>query len=280
MSTIRPHRTYSTSVLPPNRNAITAITDKVKYWTNYGGTLGYLAAGTTKDYAFKELGGASFTFELGTAFNQDCTTFENTINPNNQKPLMHLAKISRAPYSMSQGPDITRLNVTEYNGNLTITAIASDSAWSKANVVTAQQAVSEIQAWVNIHPYALSDLGSSGSVLVNGRVNIDVTSMNPGRYSVYVQAMDSAENRGPVTAVFFDKSISKRPTDSPSTSKPSLKRPTSLMPTPKPTTDKPTTRQPTTRRPTTNKPSTRKPTTRRPTTRRPTTSRPTTRKPT
>ncbi|KAL3810699.1 hypothetical protein ACHAXA_004645 [Cyclostephanos tholiformis] len=202
---ILPPWSYSTSVLPPNRNAITAITDKVKYWTNYGGNLGYLAAGTTKDYAFKELGAASFTFELGTKFYQDCTTFENTINPNNQKPLMHLAKISRAPYSMSQGPDITRLNVTEYNGNLTITAIASDSAWSKANVATAQQSVAEIRAWVDIHPHSLSNLDNTGSVLVNGRVNINVTSMTAGRYSVYVQAKDSAGYRGPVTAAFFNK---------------------------------------------------------------------------
>jgi hypothetical protein len=106
---------------------------------------------------------------------------------------------------MSQGPDVTNLNVTESNGQLIITAIASDSAWSKAYVATAQQAVREIRAWVNIHPHSLSDLDNSGSVLVNGTVNVDVSSYQAGRYSVYVQAKDSAGYRGPVTAAFFNK---------------------------------------------------------------------------
>ncbi len=106
---------------------------------------------------------------------------------------------------MSQGPDVTSLSATASNGNLTITAIASDSAWSKANVATARQSVTEIRAWVNIHPHSISDVGNTGSVLVNGRVSVNVTSMIAGRYSVYVQAKDSAGYRGPVTAVFFNK---------------------------------------------------------------------------
>ena len=106
---------------------------------------------------------------------------------------------------MSQGPDVTSLNVTVSNGNLTIRATASDSAWSKANVATAQQAVTEVRAWVNIHPHSLSDLSTPGYVLVNGRVSVNVTSMTAGRYSVYVQAKDSAGYRGPVTAAFFNK---------------------------------------------------------------------------
>ena len=85
---------------------------------------------------------------------------------------------------MNQAPDVTSLNVTESNGQLVITATSSDSAWSKAYVATAQQAVTEIRAWVNIHPHSLSDLDNSGSILVNGIVDVDVSSYQAGRYSL------------------------------------------------------------------------------------------------
>jgi hypothetical protein len=119
---------------------------------------------------------------------------------------MHLAKISKAPLSLSQGPDVTSVATTESSGTLTITASASDSAWSKAYVSTARQAVTEIRAWVDVHPHSLTDLTTTGTALVNGSVNVDVSTWTPGRYSIYVQAKDSDGYRGPVTAAYFIKS--------------------------------------------------------------------------
>jgi carboxypeptidase T len=197
------HRQYSTTVFPPNRAAITAISDKIQYFTNYANSIGYTAAGTTVDYAFKELGAASVTFELGTAFYQDCATFENTIWPLNQQPLMFLAKISRLPYTMGQAPDITSLSASVSAGDLTITATASDSAWSKNNVSTSQQAVTEIRAWVDAHPYSSNP--GTGTVLTNGSVNVNISGLTTGRHTVYTQATDSAGKRGPVTAIYFNK---------------------------------------------------------------------------
>jgi hypothetical protein len=52
-------------VLPPNRNALATIRDKVQYWNNYAGTIGYTAAGTMIDYVFKELGAAASPSSLG-----------------------------------------------------------------------------------------------------------------------------------------------------------------------------------------------------------------------
>lgn len=148
------------------------------------------------------------TFELGTAFYQACTTFENTIYPLNLKPLLYLAKISRAPFSMGRGPDITGLNVTESGGMLTITAAASDSAFSKANVPTARQTVTEIRAFVNVHPYSYpaSALDTNGYVLTNGMVTVNVAALTSTvRYAVYAIAKDSAGFRGPLTSVYFTK---------------------------------------------------------------------------
>ena len=172
---------YSTTVVPPNNNGLTAIRDKIQYWTDYEDSIGYSAAGTTNDYAYSHLGTAAYTFELGTEFYQDCATFESSIYPVNLKPLMHLAKISKAPLSLGQGPDVTSLS-TSYspaNDQLTIIAAASDSAWSKANVTTSQQIVTEIRAFVDIHPY--SSPTSSGSLLINGAVVVNVGVREVGR---------------------------------------------------------------------------------------------------
>jgi len=279
---------YSTTVIPPNNNGLTAISDKIQYWTNYAGSIGYTAAGTTADYAYSHLGTAAYTFELGTKFYQDCATFESTIYPVNLKPLMHLAKISKAPLSLGQGPDVTSLSAlySAANRNVTITAIASDSAWSKAKVATAQQSVTEIRAFVNIHPYAPD---SVGSLLVNGKAIVDVSSYQDGQHSVYVQAKDSDGYWGPVTATYFviDKPLTAHPSVNPTTASPTVNP--SHAPSFNPTTVSPTdnpshapSRQPTTASPTTRKPSAR-PTSRRPTarpTRRPSSARPTSRKPT
>ncbi|KAL3778972.1 hypothetical protein ACHAW5_006276 [Stephanodiscus triporus] len=190
---------HSTTVISPNRDAITAISDKIQYFTNYGTSLGYTSAGTTVDYAFKDLGTASATIELGTAFYQDCATFEEIIWPLIRQPLMFLAKISMAPYTMGKGPDVTALSASVFAEQLTITAAASDSAWSKNKVSTSQQAVTEIRAWVNVHPYSLNafDQNNTGYVLGNGSVTVNVSLLASGRHTVYVQAKDSADYRGP-----------------------------------------------------------------------------------
>jgi hypothetical protein len=214
------------NVKPPHNNGYTAIRDKIQYWNNYGSEV-WFNTGTSKDYAYNHLGTVAYTYELGTAFYQDCATFESLIYPINLKPLMHLAKISKAPLSLGQGPNVISL-ITSYSpatGNVTITAIASDSAWSKANVATAQQSVTEIRAFVNMHPHTPN---SAGFLLVNGQVIVDVSSYQDGRYSVYVQAKDSAGYRGPVTATYFVKSSTAQP----SSTKPTTASPTTRKPTP------------------------------------------------
>ena len=54
----------------------------------------YPTDGTTDDFGYGDLGVASYTFELGTNFFQDCSTFENTILPDNLQALVYAAKVS------------------------------------------------------------------------------------------------------------------------------------------------------------------------------------------
>ncbi|KAI2490337.1 metallocarboxypeptidase [Fragilaria crotonensis] len=195
----------------PNGNAagFGAITDKIQQFTKYGLNIGYLSSGASVDYSYGLLGAAGISFELGNTFYQDCTTFENTILPKNFKTLTYLAKITKAPFSMAKGPDVTKLTTT-MNGNiLTVVATASDSALSYGKIASSKQGVRNIRAFINTHPYSLPTMNASTAryVLKNGNATtIDVSSLASGSRNVlYVQATDTAGYRGPVTAAYFSR---------------------------------------------------------------------------
>ncbi|KAI2490339.1 metallocarboxypeptidase [Fragilaria crotonensis] len=195
-----------TSTITGNAVGFKAITDKYQFFTKYTTKLGYFASGCTVDYSYGMLGAAGTSVELGNAFYQDCSTFENTIFPKNLKPLTYLAKISKAPFSIAKGPDVTKLTTTVNGNTLSVIATASDSAWSYAKVSTSKQGVREVRGFINTHPYSLATITSStGHVLNNGiATTISVSSLASGSRNVlYVQATDTAGFRGPVTAAYF-----------------------------------------------------------------------------
>ena len=190
-----------------NADGFKAAADKLIYFTGYTNALGYLASGGTVDYAYGNLGAAGLSFELGNAFYQDCPFFESTILPKGLKALNYLAKISKLPYRIAKGPDVTSLTTSVSGNTLTVTATASDSAWSYAQVSTTMQSVRKIRAFINTHPYSLPTMNASTAryVLKNGNATtIDVSSLPSGSRNVlYVQATDTAGYRGPVTAAYF-----------------------------------------------------------------------------
>ena len=147
------------------------------------------------------------TIELGNAFYQDCNTFDNSILPRNVKPLTYLAKISKAPFSIAKGPDVTNLTTTLNGNTLTIAVSASDSALSYASVRTSEQGVGEIRVFINTHPYSLPTISTNtGYLATDGIVTVDISLLsNASRHVVYVQATDNAGYRGPVTAAYFQK---------------------------------------------------------------------------
>ena len=141
-----------------NDSGLEALANKYQHFNNHElsgpETPGFLypASGATDDWAYGTLGAAGMTFELGTGFYQDCDYFENSILDANMKALTYATKTSKAPYSISKGPDVTNL-VTSIDGNtLTVTAAASESAWLSSNHPTSNQGVSEIRVFINHHP--------------------------------------------------------------------------------------------------------------------------------
>ena len=102
---------FTTSVAP-NSTALQTLGRKFAYFNSYTPEQAvslYATDGTTDDFAYGNLGVAAYTFEMGTAFFQACSTFENTIYPTNLNALIYAAKVVRTPYQTPAGPDALSL---------------------------------------------------------------------------------------------------------------------------------------------------------------------------
>jgi carboxypeptidase T len=190
-----------------NAQAFQTIADKVRSYTAYEKSIGYFASGCSTDFAYGLLGVAGIAFEVGTKFFQDCKTFETSILSQNLPALTYLAKIARAPFRLSKGPDITNLSAVVKGDLLTVNITASDSALSYGGVSTSQQSIRHIRVFLNIHPYSISSSNlTRGYVLQSGIGVIDVSTLtNQTRHVLYAEATDSAGYTGPITAAYIWK---------------------------------------------------------------------------
>jgi carboxypeptidase T len=166
--------------------------------------IGYFSSGCSTDFAYGLLGAAGLIFEVGDSFYQDCITFESSIIPQNFPTLTYLAKIARAPFHISKGPDITKVSAVVKRNTLIVNVTASDSALSHSGVGTSKQSISRIRVFIDTHPYSVAL--SKGYVLKSGNGVIDVSNLtNQSRHVVYAEATDSAGYTGPVAAAYFSK---------------------------------------------------------------------------
>jgi len=197
----------------PNEPELEALGRKFAWFNGYTPEQSsdlYAAAGASDDFAYGELGVAAFTFELGTAFFQDCATFENTIVPDNIPALVYAAKSARTPYLTGTGPDVENLalssTLVQPGDTVTITGTASDMHFSNNNGGT--QTAQNIQA-VNLYldqpPWAAGSTAipltpSDGSFNAPSEAftgSIDTTGMTTGNYQLYLTVTDA----GGVTGV-------------------------------------------------------------------------------
>ena len=92
----------------PNHAQLQTLGRKFAYFNSYTPQQSnnlYPTNGTTDDWAYGELGIASYTFEMGTTFFQGCTTFESTIWPDNRDALLYALTVADTPYMSAYGPD-------------------------------------------------------------------------------------------------------------------------------------------------------------------------------
>lgn len=211
-----------TSNPAPNGTQLQTLGRKFAYFNGYTPQQAvglYPTTGTTDDYAYGELGIAGYCFELGTAFFQSCSTYENQILPGNLPALIYAAKVARAPYKIPAGPDIITLAL---GANGTLTATAVDTRYSNANGTESSQAIAAAEYTVDTPPWAPGAVthalnaadGSFNATSEGITGTVNTSGLPPGEHMVFVRAKDAANNWGAVSALFLTVAQPGAPTAS------------------------------------------------------------------
>ena len=175
----------------------------------------YNASGTTDDFVYGDLGVASYTFELGTAFFQDCDFFESDIIPKNMPALIYAFKAARRPYQNPAGPDALNVAVSsdtvDAGAAVTLSATLDDTRFHSGghgeeptqNIQTARYTI-DTPSWQGGATYAMAAAdGSFDATVEDVTATIDTTGMSNGRHILFVEGQDADGNWGVPTAVFL-----------------------------------------------------------------------------
>jgi murein tripeptide amidase MpaA len=205
-----------TSSIAPNGTALQTLGRKFAYFNSYDPlqAIGlYPTDGTTDDFAYGELGLPAFTFELGTTFMEDCSTFENIIVPNNISALVYGLKAARRPYQNPAGPDTLSVNVapasTLAGVTLTLSAAADDTRYRSGegepvqNISAARYSI-DAPSWMTgtvTYPLSAAD-GVFDNPIEDLGAAINTNAWAVGRHLIFIESQDAAGNWGPPTAAF------------------------------------------------------------------------------
>jgi carboxypeptidase T len=204
----------------PNATQLRTLGRKFNYFNGYEACQSslclYDAAGATDDFAYGTLGVAAYTFEMGNAFFESCSSFENTIYPKNLSALTYAFKAARRPYQTPSGPDSLSLTLSASTvtagTSVTLTAQANDTRYGTNGGTEASQAIAAARftidnpSWVSgTAAYTLSPAdGTFNSTIESVRGTVFTTGLAPGRHTLFVESQDTAGNWGAPTAIFLN----------------------------------------------------------------------------
>jgi carboxypeptidase T len=208
-----------TSTPAPNNTQLQTLGRHLAYFNDYNPTQfvnNYPATGTSDDWSYGVLGIASYTFELGTAFFQDCSNFESIIYPDNRDSLLYAFKTARRPYMNPAGPDI--LNVTATPSIISagtpvlLTATADDTRYKNSNGIEPTQNINAVvysidnPSWIAgtiTNAMSASD-GNFNEKIEDIQATINTTGLSEGRHTIFVESKDANGNWGVSSAVFLE----------------------------------------------------------------------------
>jgi hypothetical protein len=154
--------------------------------------------------------------------------------------LLYLAKIARAPYLLTRGPDtiLAGAQLTAQSGSITQVAATVNYAWTGNNYA---QNVAAAELYVDAPPWAggaqvpmFPTDGALDSPTESLVANIDTTGLSTGRHILYVrgrgvESYEGQESWGPVSAAWLtveDVLIATGETEGTTASRPKGGRPT------------------------------------------------------
>lgn len=200
----------------PNGTQMQTLARKLEFYNGYEAIQGALTGvigGASDDYTFGTLGVPAFTMELGGSdFWPSCSTYEAQIAPGTLQSLRFAARIVRAPYRLPAGPELVAALASPgpAGGNVVLTATANDGRFGAGTGPEPVQSVQAVEVFL-LPPWqaGASPVGSMSaqdgtfdSVQEAVTYSLAASSLPAGRTLVYLQAIDAAGNRGPVSAVF------------------------------------------------------------------------------
>ncbi|MEO8459309.1 MAG: M14 family zinc carboxypeptidase [Dokdonella sp.] len=179
----------------------------------------YPTDGTTKEMFYGGLGAPSYTIELGMAFFESCSSFENNVVAKNLNALRYAARAAHAAYRLPGGPDVSAITITPNpvvaGTPVQITATIDDTGYNQTNGTQLVRTIKSASATVDLLPWQAGAvpiaLGASDGTFntsteaINGM--IPTNSLGNGRHLIYIQGVDNDGGSGiPGTpdAVFLD----------------------------------------------------------------------------
>ena len=205
----------------PNATGLATLGRKFGFHNGYSvcqpGVCLYAASGVTEDWAYGTLGIAGYTFEMGTAFFESCSTFQNTVLPPNLGALRYAFKAARRPYMTPAGPESLSVAVSASPVTagtiVTLTATANDTRYNSNGygteptqaIAAARYAVDAVSwaAGATLVPMSASD-GAFNATSEGVTASINTTGWPVGRHLILVESQDAAGNWGVPSAVFLD----------------------------------------------------------------------------
>jgi hypothetical protein len=199
----------------PNGIALQSLGRQFAAFNNYSpekASQSFTTDGTTDDFAYGTFGVPAYTFEVGTAFFQDCTYFNDTLVPNNLPALYHAGLMARAPYLWSAGPQIGTTQIQVSASTVSVSGLAFDDGYNQSNGVEPTQVIDRVVFYLNLPPWrnGVGEAcdpadGTFDTVSEAFTATLNTTSLPPGQHWVYLQSQDSLGNWGPVYPVMFEK---------------------------------------------------------------------------
>lgn len=209
---------FSTTTPPPDDSGIQTLGRKYGWFVDYPSQTGSFGVvdGSSKDYAYGELGIPAYTIELGTEFFQQCDVFEHLMVDDHIAAMTWAAKIVRTSYITPSGPDVTQLGIPASTflagAAVPLSAEIDDTRFQNDNGVEPTQNIQAAQYSVDLPPWdglasppaLFADDGLFNAKVETVNAMIDTTGLVAGRHTVYVRGQDAAGNWGAVSALFLD----------------------------------------------------------------------------
>ncbi|MCP5108167.1 MAG: carboxypeptidase [bacterium] len=214
-----------TSGPAPNAAGLQTFGRKMAYFNGHTPKQGYglyPTDGTTKLFAYGELGIPGYTIELGTQFFQSCTYFENTLVPDNMPTLLYALKVVRTPYMTPSGPDAAGITLSAGSTPLgvpagtvvTLNALIDDTRYNNSNGTEPSQDIAAAEYYIDTPPWVTSPVpvavalsasdGSFNSTQEAVEGSIDTTGWSDEtQHIIFVRGQDTDGNWGAFSGIFL-----------------------------------------------------------------------------